>query len=122
MNVFYFISIMNIYTNIYEKREIISMDETSTNVWESKYKMWQPKNTILPMVYSLPKKRGSNVTIIGAISNRHNKIYYNITDNTSTLTVLEFFRYLKKNMILKDKIIVMDNHPAHHSKLVTDFI
>ena len=46
------------------------MDETSTNVWESKYKMWQPKNSILPMVYSLPNKRGSNVTIIGAITNK----------------------------------------------------
>jgi len=46
------------------------MDETSTNVWESKFKVWQPTNTVLPMVYSLPKKRGSNVTIIGAISNK----------------------------------------------------
>lgn len=46
------------------------MDETSTNVWESKYKMWQPNNSILPMVYSLPNKRGSNVTIIGAITNK----------------------------------------------------
>jgi hypothetical protein len=46
------------------------MDETSTNVWESKYKMWQPNNLILPMVYSLPNKRGSNVTIIGAITNK----------------------------------------------------
>ena len=27
-----------------DDKEIIYMDETSTNVWESKYKMWQPNN------------------------------------------------------------------------------
>ena len=53
-----------------DDKEIIYMDETSTNVWESKYKIWQPNNSILPMVYSLPNKRGSNVTIIGAITNK----------------------------------------------------
>ena len=74
------------------------------------------------MVYSLPNKTGSNVTIIGAITNKQNKIYYNITNNTSTLTVLEFYRYLEKKIKLKNKIIIMDNHPAHHSKLVTEFI
>ena len=98
------------------------MDETSKNVWESKYKMWQPKNSILLMVYSLPNKRGSNVTIIGAINNKKQQIYYNITNNTSTLTVLEYFRYLNKKIKLKNKVIIMDNHPAHHAKLVTEFI
>ena len=81
------------------------MDETSTNVWEAKYKMWQPKNTILPMVYSLPNKKGSNVTIIGAITNKQNKIYFNITNNTSTLTVLEFYRYLERKIKLKIKLL-----------------
>jgi hypothetical protein len=33
------------------------------------------------MVYSLPNKRGSNVTIIGAITNIKTQIYYNITNN-----------------------------------------
>ena len=98
------------------------MDETSTNVWESKYKMWQPNNSIIPMVYSLPNKRGSNVTIIGAITNKKQQIFYNITNNTSTLTVLEFYRYLNQEIKLKDKVIIMDNHPAHHAKLVTEFI
>ena len=51
------------------------MDEKSTNLWDAKYKIWQPINTILPMVYSLPNKRGSNVTIIRAITNKKmNKI------------------------------------------------
>ena len=98
------------------------MDETSTNVWESKYKMWQPKNSIIPMVYSLPNKRGLNVTIIGAITNMKTQIFYNITNNTSTLTVLEFYRYLNKKIKLRNKVIIMDNHPAHHAKLVTEFI
>ena len=66
------------------------MDETSTNVWEAKYIMRQPKNTILPMVYSLPNKRGSNVTIIRAITNKQNKIYFNITNNTALLQCWNF--------------------------------
>ena len=59
------------------------MDETSTNVWETKYKMWQPKNIKLPMVYTLPQKRDSNVTIIGAITSKRNKIYFTITNTTN---------------------------------------
>ena len=50
------------------------------------------------------------------------KIYFNISDKTNTLNVMEFFQYLNQEINLRDKIIIMDNHPAHHSKLVTEFI
>ena len=49
------------------------MDETSTNIWESTYKIWQPTDSVLPMVHTFPKQRGSNLTIIGAITNKKNK-------------------------------------------------
>ena len=52
------------------------MDETSTNIWESSYKIWQPTDSVLPMVHTLPKQRGSNLTIIGTITNKKNKIYH----------------------------------------------
>ena len=65
------------------KTEIIYIDETSTNLWELKSKIWQPRNTIIPMSYILPKTRGSNVTVIGAITNQKNKIYYHIGKTTN---------------------------------------
>ena len=50
------------------------------------------------------------------------KIYFKISDKTNTLNVMDFFKYLNQEINLRDKIIIMDNHPAHHAKLVTDFI
>ena len=35
------------------------------------------------MSYILPKTRGSNVTVIGAITNHKNKIYYHIGETTN---------------------------------------
>jgi len=103
-------------------KEIVYMDETSANAWETKSKLWQPKNTKLPMVYTLPKKRDSNVTIIGAITNKRNKIYFTISNSTNKENVLAFFSHLNKEIGLKNKVIIMDNHPAHHSKVVSNFI
>ena len=71
------------------------MDETSTNLWEAKYKMWQPNNSILPMVYTLPKKRCSNVTITGMISNMKNKIYFKISDKKKYFECNGFFQIFK---------------------------
>ena len=79
---------------LHQSKEVIYMDETSTNVWETKSKIWQPVNTLLPMVYSLPQKRGSNVTIIGAITNRREEIYYKIANTTNTENVLAFYSHL----------------------------
>ena len=74
------------------------------------------------MVYTLPKKRCSNVPITGAISNVRNKIYFKISDKTNTLNVMDFFKYLNQEINLRDKVIIMDNHPAHHSNVVKTFI
>ena len=74
------------------------------------------------MVYKLPKHRGTNMTIIGAITNKSNKIYYNVTYKTCTLTVMDFFRYLKRQFNFRNKVFVMDNHKSHHSKIILNFI
>ena len=50
------------------------------------------------------------------------KIYFKISDKTNTLNVMDFFKYLNQEINLRDKIIIMDNHPAHHSKVVNAFI
>jgi transposase len=98
------------------------MDETSTNVWETRSKVWQPTKSVLPMVHSLPKNRGSNITIIGAISNQRDQIYSKIANTTNTENVLAFFSNLNSKIKLKDKIIVMDNHASHHSNQVLAYL
>ncbi len=98
------------------------MDETSTNVWEVPQRIWQTTNSRLPMAFTLPKQRGSNITIIGAITNLRNKIFFTITSTTNTENVVAFFSHLNKEIGLNDKVIVMDNHAAHHSKVVEAFI
>ena len=75
-------------------REIIYIDETSTNLWEFKRKIWQPRNTVLPMSYILPKTRGSNVTVIGAITNLKSNIFYHIGETTNIDNFFEFLKML----------------------------
>ena len=62
------------------------------------------------------------MTIIGAITSNKNKMYYRICDKTNLYSVDKFFRKLHQEINLQDKVIVMDNHAAHHSKFITEFI
>ena len=103
-------------------REIIYIDETSTNLWEFKSKIWQPRNTILPMSYILPKTRGSNVTIIGAITNKKTNIFYHIGETTNIENFFEFLDMLESELNLNDKVLVIDNHKAHHNREILQFI
>ena len=81
-------------------REIIYIYETSTNLWEFKKKIWQPRNTVLPMSYILPKTRGSNVTVIGAITNLKSNIFYHIGETTNIDNFREFLKMLQKDLNL----------------------
>ena len=81
-------------------REIIYIDETSTNLWEFKRKIWQPRNTVLPMSYILPKTRGSNVTVIGAITNLKSNIFYHIGETTNIDNFFEFLKMLQNDLNL----------------------
>ena len=42
--------IKKIFKYMMEGREIVYMDETSTNCWAARSKIWQPKNSVLPLV------------------------------------------------------------------------
>ena len=62
------------------------------------------------------------MTIIGAITNLRNRIYFTIANTTNTENVLAFYAHLHQEIDLRDKVIVMDNHAAHHSNVVESFI
>ena len=106
-----------------ENREIIYIDETSTNCWMARGKIWQPRNSVLPLVFfELPKAKEENCTIIGAISNKRDYLVANITYSTNKETVEHFFRHFHGRVGLEDKVIVIDNHRAHWANDVREFI
>jgi hypothetical protein len=49
-------------------------------------------------------------------------IFHHVTYSTNILTVENFFKKLDKKFDLTDKVIVMDNHGAHKSNIVTEFL
>ena len=106
-----------------QNREIIYIDETSTNCWAARGKIWQPRNSTLPLVlFELPKAKEENCTIIGAISNKRNYLVVNVTYSTNKETVEYFFRHFDLHVGLEDKVIVMDNHRAHWANDVREYI
>ena len=42
--------IKKIFKYMKDGREIVYMDETSTDCWAARSKIWQPKNSVLPLV------------------------------------------------------------------------
>ena len=49
-------------------------------------------------------------------------IFHHVTYSTNTETVENFFKKFDKKFDLYDKVIVMDNHSAHKSNDVTEFL
>ena len=62
------------------------------------------------------------MTIIGAISLKMKIIFHHVTNSTNIETVENFFKKLDKKYDLFNKVIVMDNHGAHKSNNVTEFL
>jgi hypothetical protein len=105
-----------------EGREIVYMDETSTDCWATRSKIWQPKNSVLPLVVQRTKNKESNVTIIGAISVQSNHLSHSVTYSTNIETVQDFYKRYNRSEQLDFKVIVMDNHRAHWSEKILEFL
>jgi hypothetical protein len=52
------------------------------------------------MTYTLPKKRFSNVTILGAISNIRDRIFFHVGETTNILNVKELFKMIEEKISL----------------------
>ena len=105
-----------------KNREIIFIDETSTNMWDLRKRIWQPKDSRLPLVVQRANTKEKNVTIIGAVSLKMKMIYHHVTNSTNTITVEDFFKKMEKRVGICNKVIVMDNHAAHKSEIVTELL
>ena len=73
-------------------REIVYMDETSTDCWATRAKIWQPKDSVLPLVIQRTQKKEENITIIGAISVQNDSLFHLVTYSTSIDTVQDFYK------------------------------
>jgi len=104
------------------KKDIVFIDESSTDLWDKRGKIWQPKDSILPMVIQKSRDRGKSITIIGGISLQLKGMYFHLAETTNKETVENFFKKFHNKVDLSDKVIVMDNHAAHLSQEVQDFL
>ena len=114
--------IKKMVSHMKRKRAIFFMDETSTNMWATRPKIWQPKDSLLPLVVQRTREQEENVTIIGAISQAMKIIFHHVTSTTSKATVEHFFAKFHSKFDLTNKVVVMDNHAAHCSEIVRDLL
>ena len=114
--------IKRIFKHMMEGRKIVYMDETSTDCWATRSKIWQPKSSVLPLVVQWTKNKENNITIIGAISVQSNIVFSSVKYSTNIETVHDFYKRYRTSEKLFDKVIVMDNHRAHWSEKIQEFL
>ena len=112
----------NVVKHMKRRRKLIFIDETSTDMWDIRQRIWQPKDSRLPLVIQKANTKENKVTIIGAISLEMKSVYHQITNTTNIETVSEFFKKMSKKIDLLNKVIVMDNHAAHRSNELSEFL
>lgn len=97
---------------LYERNEeVFFFDESSTHLWESYGKVWQPKGE--HFLHKIPRSRGVNVTIMGIMSSH--RVFSKLAPTTNAATCLEFFSDLCERFKMNGRTIVLDNHRAHYS-------
>ena len=68
------------------------------------------------LYFTQPDKKSSNLTVYGLISEKKGLFYYSVEENTSIVSFKHFIEVLtKEKCILKNSILVLDNHSSHRS-------
>ena len=106
---------------------MIFFDETSLSVWSHlrKRTFTDGKSVVFPY----QAKRGKNQTIYGAVCgfmdlpeiDTNFRFVYTVTDRTSSVNTKAFFEKLLNELPVEinQMVVVLDNHSAHHSNLIT---
>ena len=81
--------------------------------------VWRPAET--ESLYTIPKSRGSSITLTGAISN-YGRFFYRFSPTTDKESTMEFLKWMRDHTSLRNKVIYMDLHPAHKSKEVWELL
>ena len=96
--------------------KVVYFNETSTNKWDWKTHVWQDRND--PVLFYQNPQRGGSLIVFGAISSHNDELYYCIAGSTNIDSVYRFFQNLSTEIVLKNSVIVLENHRAHHSHRV----
>lgn len=73
------------------------------------------------MKLSMIKERGPSITVIGAISEERGLVHTYITKENNDKTQFQHFLFgLKSKCAGRRVVVVLDNHPIHHARLLND--
>ena len=98
-------------------RKVYFFDESSTNMWLRKSRVWLgPESERV----SLPCKQGKSVTLMGLLG--FGEVYVGQFEKTKSDTVWEFFQDLDEAGLLFGKTIVMDNLRSHQTDDVIQYL
>jgi len=100
--------------------EIWFIDQTSTHLWSKPSKVWRPAGITYKL--SLPPQRGHSITLMAALSSKPRKAIYYIDETTCKVSVIKFLKKIFTNINGEGHVLVMDRHPAHMSRDVTEFL
>jgi len=99
---------------------LVYFDEASFNLWLRSRKTWTPREE--PIKYPLGRNRGKGITVMGAISQHLGKPLFTLEESTNSRAFADFLQKLRKRFPLRSTrvTIVLDNHKAHRTTLVTN--
>ena len=97
--------------------EIVYIDETSFNIWQSPSRVWLKQG----MRVELPNTRGPSITMIGAVSTQRGLFYTHTFAATNNVdTFMPFITRLKEKCEGRQCVVVMDNLSVHKTKAVRE--
>ncbi len=97
--------------------EIIYIDESTVHVLRKMVNWWLTPGMKLAMI----KERGPSITVIEAISEERELVHSYITEENKDRTQFQHFIIGLKNKCKgKIVVVVLDNHPIHHARLLND--
>jgi hypothetical protein len=97
--------------------EIVYIDETTFNLWQSPSRVWLKDG----MRIELPNSRGVSITMIGAVSTLRGLFHthtFAATNNQDTF--IPFIMKLKEKCRGHQAVVVMDNLQVHKTKVVQE--
>ena len=113
------------YDEMEHNKYIYFMDETSVNLWLTNNKTWSCDSN--PISLPMQPTRLRSRTIIACVGDAPVDIVHQVCEKTNTASVILFLRKFilrqeEQNRDLRDVVLVTDNHPAHRSYAVADFL
>ena len=105
---------------VQEKKPVVYFDESSFHMWMRSTRTWTTPDCAVK--WSHPKFRGTGVTVFGAISTSLEMPVFMQAPTTNKEHVMKFLGELRKHFADPDQkvFVVLDNHPSHHTKDVTN--